>query len=81
MRQSKIFLQARLLVLVSAVTGSCLGPPYLLVTFHGGTGKQDVNQIFAYSRDGCTLNEEVLAENSSIDLRELRDMDFLSDGR
>jgi len=34
---------------------SCLPPPFLYVTFHGGSGKHDVNNIKRYSRDGCDL--------------------------
>ena len=37
-----------------------LGPPYLYVTFHGGSHKGirgDVNSVYKYSRDGYLLGE------------------------
>ncbi len=58
----------------------CLGPPYLLVTFHGGGGRDEINQVFQYSRDGCLLNAHILTPSPSASLRELRSMKLLNDG-
>jgi hypothetical protein len=61
------------------ISSSCLGPPYLLATFHGGSGKNDINQVVQYSRDGCVLNQNVL--NIDGDLRSLRGMALFLDGK
>jgi hypothetical protein len=55
----------------------CLGPPYLLATFHGGTDPSLYNQVHQFSRDGCELNSEIL---KSHDRRELRCMVLLENG-
>ena len=56
----------------------CLPPPYLYVTFHGGTGKHDVNNIKRYSRNGCDLGY-VLDETDAEGLNE--NLSFLSSYR
>lgn len=72
----------RILYLNSSI--HCLGPPYLYVSFHGGTKKHDINQIFQYSRNGCLLNANILHHNIGVlprvYPRELRGIAVLSDG-
>lgn len=68
--------------LIISSKASCLGPPYLLATFHGGSSKSDINQIQQFSRDGCLLNDEILMKDDSYenDLIELRGMALTNDG-
>eukprot|EP01102_Stenamoeba_stenopodia_P018087 TRINITY_DN6590_c0_g1_i1.p1 TRINITY_DN6590_c0_g1~~TRINITY_DN6590_c0_g1_i1.p1 ORF type:complete len:396 (-),score=66.32 TRINITY_DN6590_c0_g1_i1:60-1211(-) len=60
-------------VILSKNPTRCLPPPYLYVTFHGGTGKHDVNNVMRYTRDGCNLGY-VLGEDDAEELNELRGM-------
>mmetsp|Transcript_29885 Transcript_29885/g.74265 ORF Transcript_29885/g.74265 Transcript_29885/m.74265 type:complete len:391 (+) Transcript_29885:3-1175(+) len=56
--------------------GGCYSPPYLYVTFHGGsTG--DEHNVVRYARDGCNLGTVLMTGPHK--LRELRGM-MLSDG-
>ena len=59
---------------------SCLGPPYLYVTFHGGAASSDLNMVHEFSRDGCDLGKP-LEKPKSLSTRELRGMALTSDGR
>ncbi len=71
---------AALIVPASAAPVNCQGPPYLLVTFHGGDASGDVNQMYQYTRDGCLLSDAVLGSSAGIDLRELRGAALMDDG-
>lgn len=57
---------------------SCLGPPYLLASFHGGSKISDMNQVYQYSRDGCLLSSNVLTGGPTLD--ELRGLLVLPSG-
>ena len=71
---------------------SCLGAPFLYVSFHGKSQKREqptatqqliksgsVNTIYRYSRDGCELGEAI--DTSLVTLSELRGMVLTNDSR
>jgi hypothetical protein len=54
-----------------------LGPPYLYVTFHGGSHQGvhgDINSIYKYSRDGYLLGEVLVNNSATEELKSLRGM-------
>jgi hypothetical protein len=55
--------------LTSCLASTCLGPPYILATFHGGSSKSNINQVQQFSRDGCLLNDQVLGTDQANELR------------
>lgn len=48
------------------------GPPYLYITYHGGSERGDINNIRIFSRDGCYLGEAL--QPGRTELNELRGM-------
>ena len=76
MRLSGIILE---IFFVGVARGGCLPPPWLLVTFHGGDSSDDVNQVMAFTRDGCLVNKTVLGASGPT-TRSLRGMSLLPNG-
>jgi len=69
------------LMLTMSVAMCCItDPPFLYVTFHGGSDDGDINQIYKYSRDGCLLSDAVLESTSDITWDEFRGMAILPSG-
>lgn len=62
------------------VASTCLGPPYLYLTFHGGFNSETrVKNVCKYTRDGCSLGA-VLLPNSVHTFHSLRGMVHGHDG-
>jgi hypothetical protein len=74
-------MRAAALALTVSVAFCCIAdPPYMYVTFHGGSDDDDINQIYKYSRDGCLLSDAVLESSSGITWDEFRGMTILPSG-
>lgn len=71
---------AALTLTISAVMCCITNPPFLYVTYHGGSDDGDINQIYKYSRDGCLLSDTVLESTSDITWDEFRGMTILPSG-
>jgi len=72
---------------LAQVPPGCLGPPFLLVSFHGGQSHYELNlktgrfnSILKYTRDGCLLGQatESISENRQR-VRRLRGLRVLGD--
>lgn len=55
----------------STVPAGCLGPPFILIDFHGGQSKNSLqhhryNEVLKYTRDGCFLGQANQALNSRL---------------
>ena len=68
------------LALAASATSCKMDPPYLLVTFHGGEGEGDVDNVYKYTRDGCLLSDAHLDNPADVSFHELRGVTVLPSG-